>query len=127
MIPGSWVASTIVKMHVLALVMTTLFVRPQRDRRLGKNKGNNGSNSIPSPDATAVRTSRAAPDNRVRSEFIAPMRLRWIERKEKTTSAACSNAPDWHSCPNFWSPLEIWSQVSSESGSESECLSFSND
>lgn len=95
-IEGSCVASTTAKMQVLARVMTTLFVRPHRVRRTGKNMGRRGSNPGPSPDARTLTKSMAVPESRVLSEFMAFVKGREIKRMIGIRSAAKSKAPFRH-------------------------------
>lgn len=93
---GSCVASTMVKMQVLARAMTTLFVRPHRARRTGKKIGRSGSNPAPSPDARTLTRSMATPESRVLSEFMAFVRGRDMDRMMRRRSAVKSKAPLRH-------------------------------
>ena len=54
-----------------AWLIITLFVRPQRVRRGGRNRGRRGSNEAPRTPAMLAIRSDAAIDSRVLSEFMA--------------------------------------------------------
>jgi len=70
------VVSIIARTQPFALEIVVLLVRPQSNKILGRNNDNKGAKSVPSPSAKVLKTSSAAPDNRVRSELIALMRFR---------------------------------------------------
>lgn len=54
-----------------AWLIITLFVRPQRVMRGGRNRGRRGSNEAPRTPAMLAIRSDAAIDSRVLSEFMA--------------------------------------------------------
>jgi hypothetical protein len=95
-IEGSCVASTRVKIQALERVTTTLFVRLHKVRRTGRKMGTSGSNPDPSPDANTLTSSMAAPDSRVRSEFMAFVRGREMDCMIGMRSMASSKAPLRH-------------------------------
>lgn len=113
---GSWVVSIMIVMHPLARAMMTLFVRAHRDRRTGRNTGRRGSKEAPTPDATVLIRSIAAPDNRVLSEIMLVVRGRDKVRRIGMRSAGKSQAPFRHMSPNALMFREIISHESSVSG-----------
>jgi hypothetical protein len=112
---GDCVASTMVKIHVRARVIKTLFGRAQRDSTVGKNGARRGSNERPRSGASSARKLMAIPDNRVRSEIIADVSGLDAERTKETTSVGQSPAEDLQMSPSFVMLLAMVSHDSSVS------------
>lgn len=90
---GSCVVSMMVIMQERALVSTTLFVRPQRVNRVGKYSARRGLNDVPSPEATTLMRSMAAPESLVRSDSSALFNGLEDERMTLRTSSGNSHPP----------------------------------